>query len=68
MIKYIKHAMAVDGIEVFPIIAFLIFFSVFIIFLFMAIRMDKKTEDHLKNLPLDIPAPSNSEESSEGKS
>lgn len=54
MLKYIKHNMeTIDGIEIFPIISFLIFFSLFVGMLVYVIRKDRKTVEEISFLPLD---------------
>lgn len=54
MLKFIKHNMeTIIGIEIFPIISFLIFFLFFIV-LFVWVYQMKKTEvNALAALPLD---------------
>ena len=54
MLKFIKHNMeTIAGIEVFPIISFLIFFTFFIV-LFIWVSKLKKTEiDSLAAMPLE---------------
>lgn len=54
MLKFIKHHMeGIDGIEIFPIISFLIFFSVFVLMLIYVIKADKNRMNILSHLPLD---------------
>lgn len=54
MIKFLKGPMeALEGIEIFPIISFLIFFSFFIGVLIMVIRKDKRSIEEASALPLD---------------
>jgi cbb3-type cytochrome oxidase subunit 3 len=54
MLKFIKgHAESIIGIEVFPIIAFFIFFLFFLGLIIYVYRFDKKEIDELKQLPLD---------------
>ena len=56
MLKYIKHNMeTIDGIEIYPIISFLIFFTLFVAVLYYVIRKDKKSIDEVSLLPLDNP-------------
>jgi cytochrome c oxidase cbb3-type subunit 4 len=54
MLKFIKHhAETIVGIEVFPIIAFFIFFLFFVGLLFYVMKFPKEEIDELSNLPLD---------------
>lgn len=54
MLKFIKHHMtSIGGIEIFPIISFLIFFLFFLGLIYWVIRMDKKSIAEVENLPFD---------------
>ena len=54
MLKYIKgHLESIDGIEIFPIISFVIFFSFFIGLTIYVIRLKKNQVDTMKNIPLE---------------
>ncbi len=54
MIKFLKGPMAaIENVEIFPIISFLIFFSFFIGLLIHVIRQDRKTIDEISSLPLE---------------
>jgi cytochrome c oxidase cbb3-type subunit 4 len=53
MLKFIKHHMSIDGIEIYPLISFLLFFSFFIIVLIYVFRKDKKHIQEMSNLPLE---------------
>lgn len=54
MLKYIKHNMeTIDGIEIYPIISFLIFFTLFMAVLYFTIRKSKKSIEEVSLLPLD---------------
>jgi hypothetical protein len=54
MLSYIKgHLTSIDGIEIFPIISFIIFFSFFIGLSFYVFSMKKSKVETLKNIPLD---------------
>lgn len=56
MLKFIKHHMAaMDGVEMYPIIALGIFFSLFLYFAIWAARADKTYITHLSDMPLDEP-------------
>jgi len=45
--------MSIDGIEIYPLISFLLFFSFFIIVLIYVFRKDKKHIQEMSNLPLE---------------
>lgn len=52
--KLVSHYFeSVSGIEIYPIISFLIFFFFFLVVGLMVIRMDKNDIEELSNLPLD---------------
>ena len=52
--KLVSHYLeSVAGIEIYPIISFLIFFFFFIAVTWHVIKMDKKKISELSNLPLD---------------
>jgi cbb3-type cytochrome oxidase subunit 3 len=53
MLKFIKHHMSIEGIEIYPLISFLLFFSFFIIVLIYVFRKDKKHIQEMSNLPLE---------------
>ncbi|MCI5059156.1 MAG: CcoQ/FixQ family Cbb3-type cytochrome c oxidase assembly chaperone [Flavobacteriales bacterium] len=54
MLKYIKHHMElITGIEIFPIISFLIFFLFFIVVGIWVFTARKSYIDEMKNIPLD---------------
>lgn len=53
MLKYIKgHLTSIDGIEIYPVISLIIFFTFFIGMLIYIARIDKKTINKIKNMPL----------------
>ncbi len=53
MLKFIKHHMdSISGIEIYPLISFLIFFSIFMGALIYVIKSDKKRMYQLGALPL----------------
>lgn len=43
---------SIDGVEIFPIISLIIFFSFFVITCIVWYRKDKKTVDEYANIPL----------------
>lgn len=54
MLKFIKHHMeTIAGIEIYPIISFLIFFTFFILMLIYVLRADKRRMSEIANIPLD---------------
>lgn len=54
MLSYIKgHLTSIDGIEIFPIISLVIFFSFFIGLGIYIMRSDKTVHEEIKNIPLD---------------
>ena len=53
MLKFIKHHLeTIGGIEIYPIISFIIFFTFFVFVLIYVVRADKKTIDEIANIPL----------------
>ena len=54
MLRFIKHNLAtIDGVGLYAIISFLIFFSIFIGMLIYVFVMPKSKVEELSNLPLD---------------
>ena len=54
MLKFIKHHMeTIAGIEIFPIISFIIFFTFFIALTIYVLKVDKKIFNEISNIPLD---------------
>ncbi len=54
MLSYIKgNLTSIDGIEIFPIISLLIFFTFFVGLGIYVFRADKKKIDEIKQIPLD---------------
>lgn len=53
MLKFIKHHMSIEGIEIYPLISFLLFFTFFLIVLVYVFRQDKKHIKEMSNLPLE---------------
>lgn len=52
MLKFVKHTMeTIDGIAIFPIISFVIFFSFFVGLLIWVMRTDKSYLNHVESLP-----------------
>jgi cbb3-type cytochrome oxidase subunit 3 len=54
MLKFIKHNLeGIDGVEIYPIVALLLFFGVFVAMLIVVLRLPKKRIDEISQLPLD---------------
>jgi len=54
MLRYIKHTLeGISGIEIYPIISFVIFFTFFVGMTWYVIKKDKKYLDEMSNLPLE---------------
>lgn len=54
MLKFVKHTMeTIGGVEIFPIISFLIFFLFFIVLFIWVAKMKKKEIKFLSAMPLD---------------
>ena len=54
MLKFIKgHLSTIDGVEIFPIISLVIFFTVFTGVVIYVIKTKNKDINEIKNLPLD---------------
>ena len=54
MLKFIKHHMeTISGIEIFPLISFLIFFTFFVLLLIWVFRSSKEYIAEVEQLPLD---------------
>lgn len=54
MLKFIKHNLeGIDGVEIYPIISLLLFFTVFITMLVFVMKLPKKNIDEISQLPLD---------------
>jgi cytochrome c oxidase cbb3-type subunit 3 len=48
-----KYLTSIEGIAIYPIIALLLFFILFVFVIIKTIRMDKKQMIHMANLPFD---------------
>jgi len=54
MLKFIKHTMeTIDGVSIYPIISFLIFFTCFVAVLVYAFRKSPQSIEEVSALPLD---------------
>jgi len=54
MLKFIKHNLeGIDGVEIYPIISLLLFFTVFITMLVFVFKLPKRSIDEISQLPLD---------------
>ncbi|PCH49299.1 MAG: CcoQ/FixQ family Cbb3-type cytochrome c oxidase assembly chaperone [Flavobacteriaceae bacterium] len=60
MLKFISHSFdGMDGIEVYPIISLVLFFTVFVTMFVIVIKMPKNKYDEISQLPLDKDTNSN---------
>ena len=54
MLKFIKHNLeGIDGVEIYPIISLLLFFTVFVTMIVFVLRLPKKKIEEVSQLPLD---------------
>jgi len=54
MLKFISHSFdGMDGIEIYPIISLVLFFTVFVTMFIIVIKMPKNKYDEISQLPLD---------------
>ena len=54
MLKFIKHNFeGIDGIEIYPIISLVLFFTVFMAMFIVVLKLPKKRIDEISQLPLD---------------
>lgn len=54
MLKFIKHHMeTITGIEIYPIISIIIFFTFFVALTIYVLKVDKKLFNDISNIPLD---------------
>lgn len=54
MLKFIKHNLSgIDGVEIYPIISLLLFFTVFVAMLIFVMKLPKRRIDEVSQLPLD---------------
>lgn len=54
MLKFITgHMSTIDGISIYPVISFLIFFAFFILITYYVITMKKSYVDEVSHIPLD---------------
>ncbi|MCS6823636.1 MAG: CcoQ/FixQ family Cbb3-type cytochrome c oxidase assembly chaperone [Cytophagaceae bacterium] len=54
MLKYVKHHLtSISGIDIYPLISFLMFFVFFIALTIWVLRADKTYIQKLKNIPFD---------------
>lgn len=51
MLKFVKHTMDSDGIEIYPIVSLSIFFVVFVAYFIYAMTYKKETIKELSELP-----------------
>jgi len=54
MLRFIKHNFeSIDGVAIYPIVALLTFFTIFVIMIFLVLKMKKKHIDEVSKLPLE---------------
>ena len=54
MLKFIKHNLeGIDGVEIYPIISLLLFFTVFVTMIVFVLKLPKKKIEEVSQLPLD---------------
>ncbi len=54
MIRFIKHNFdRINGVEIYPIISLLLFFTVFVVMLFIVFKLPKKNIEEMSKMPLD---------------
>jgi hypothetical protein len=49
----IHYLESIEGVEIYPIIGLIIFFTMFVIMLVHTLRLDKASVETYKNIPLD---------------
>lgn len=54
MLKYIKHNLeGIDGVEIYPMISLILFFTVFITMIVFVMKLPKRNIEEISQLPLD---------------
>jgi hypothetical protein len=54
MLKFIKHNLeGIDGVEIYPIISLVLFFTVFLGMFIFVMKLPKRSIDEISQLPLD---------------
>lgn len=53
MLKFIKGHLETSGVEIYPLISFILFFSFFLVVIVYVMKKDQKDIDELSNLPLE---------------
>ncbi len=56
--KFINYLETIAGVSIYPLISLIMFFVFFAAVTFYAIKADKKYIDRAKNIPLELPNPS----------
>jgi hypothetical protein len=49
----IHYLESIDGVEIYPIIGLIIFFTMFVVMVVHTLRLDKTSIDAYKNIPLE---------------
>ena len=59
MLKFIKHHMeTIAGVEIYPVVSFIIFLVFFVALSIYILKVDKKVFQEISNLPLNDKEPS----------
>jgi hypothetical protein len=54
MLKFIKHNLeGIEGVEIYPIISLVLFFTVFLGMIFFVMKLPKRSIEEVSQLPLD---------------
>ncbi len=63
MIRFAKHYFdSIDGIEIYPIISLVLFFTIFITMLILVFKIPKESIEEISNLPLENDSKNNNHE------
>jgi hypothetical protein len=63
MLKFIKHHLdTIAGVEIYPMISLILFFTVFAVMLIIVLKMPKNNIEEISNLPLDNDLKNNTHE------
>lgn len=54
MIRFVKHYFDnINGVEIYPIVSLLLFFTVFVVMVFIVLKLPKDNIEEMSNMPLD---------------
>lgn len=51
--KFINYLTSIDGIAIFPVVSFVIFFSFFLLLFVYLYKVDKTHIQHMENIPFE---------------